>query len=130
MLIVTVTGDVLLCYEDAERTHVMGNVLQAPLVEIWESERFRAHRRRLAGGDRSVDAMCLRCSNVSHHDPGLSALENPVLAATGLPRSGDAIATLKQRSAKARFEPSGQCSRGHAATGAVAAEEDDIEWAR
>lgn len=102
MLIVSVTGDVLLCYEDAGRKHVMGNVMQTPLLDIWNGERFREYRRRLAAGDRSVDAMCLECSNVSHLRPGLSALENPVLAATGVPRSGDAAAILKRRSVEDR----------------------------
>lgn len=102
MLIVTVTGDVLLCYEDARREHVMGNLLHTPLVEIWNSEGFRERRRRLAAGDRSADAMCRACSNVSHSRPGLSALEGPVLAANHLARVDDAVAILKRRSSAAR----------------------------
>jgi len=103
MLIVTVTGDVLLCYEDARRDHVMGNLLHTSLVEIWDSEGFRERRRRLAVGDRSVDAMCRACSNVSHSRPGLSALEGPVLAANHLARVEDAVAILKRRSSAARL---------------------------
>ena len=103
MLIVTVTGDVLLCYEDARRDHVMGNLLHTSLVEIWNSEGFRERRRRLAVGDRSVDAMCRACSNVSHSRPGLSALEGPVLAANHLARVEDAVAILKRRSSAARL---------------------------
>lgn len=102
MLIVTVTGDVLLCYEDAHREHVLGNLMRASLADIWNSAEFRARRERLARGDRTVDAMCLACSNVSHARPGLSALEDPVLAATGVPRGPTEIATLKQRSEAGR----------------------------
>lgn len=98
MVIITVTGDVLLCYEDAEREHVMGNILDQSLPEIWNSARFREYRRRLSQGDRSVDAMCLRCSNVAHSKPGLSALEGPVLAAAGVRRSPAAVSILKRRS--------------------------------
>lgn len=105
MLIVSVTGDVLLCYEDADRTHVMGNVLETPIVEIWDSEPFREYRRRLEQGDRSVDEMCLRCSNVAHSRPGLSALEEPVLAAAGLSRTPAAVSVLKRRSDQARTAP-------------------------
>jgi 2-deoxy-scyllo-inosamine dehydrogenase (SAM-dependent) len=102
MLIVTVAGDVLLCYEDADRSHVMGNVLRTHVADIWDSERFREYRRRLATGDRTVDAMCLECTNVSHFEPDRSALEDPVLAANGLPRSAGAAAILKRRSVEAR----------------------------
>lgn len=102
MLIVTVTGDVLLCYEDARREHVLGNLMRDRLVEIWNSQRFRAQRERLAGGDRSVQAMCLSCTNVSHSGPGMSALEDPVLAANRLPRTDAAMAVLKRRSTQAR----------------------------
>jgi 2-deoxy-scyllo-inosamine dehydrogenase (SAM-dependent) len=108
MLIVSVTGDVLLCYEDAHREHIMGNIMATPLVDIWTSAKFREYRRRLEQGHRSVDDMCLKCSNVSHSRPGLSALENPVLAATGLDRStDDAVPLLKQRSIHARQAGSG-----------------------
>jgi cyclic pyranopterin phosphate synthase len=102
MLIVTVTGDVMLCYEDAERAHIMGNLMLTPLPEIWYSKSFTEHRERLSRGDRTVEAMCLRCSNVSHSSPGLSALENSVVAATGISRGPAAIGTLKLRSTKAR----------------------------
>ena len=111
MLIVSVTGDVLLCYEDAEREHVMGNVLKTHIADIWNSERFREYRRRLEQGDRQVDAMCTRCSNVAHSRPGLSALETPVLAATGIARGPDAVATLKRRSTEGRLRDGTTTSR-------------------
>jgi GTP 3',8-cyclase len=103
MLIVSVTGDVLLCYEDAHRTHVMGNVLREHVADIWTSDRFREYRERLERGDRSVDQMCLECTNVSHRRPHLSALETPVLDANELTRRDeDAVAVLKRRSRAAR----------------------------
>jgi len=102
MLIVTVTGDVLLCYEDADREHVMGNVLRTPLPEIWTSERFRAIRRRLERGDRSVDPMCARCSNVSHAEHDRSAIEDTVLQANGLTDRTGAVEILKRRSEAVR----------------------------
>lgn len=103
MLIVTVTGDVLLCYEDAHREHVMGNIMQSSLVDIWHSEPFRLRRSRLGCGDRSTDAMCLKCTNVSHRRPGLSALEDTVLAANGVSRGPVAVTILKRRSTAARI---------------------------
>lgn len=102
MLIVTVTGDVLLCYEDAARTHIMGNVLQTSLAEIWTASHFELFRSRLAQGDRALDPMCSACSNVSHCQPGLSALEDPVLTSTRTHRSPSVIEELKRRSRTAR----------------------------
>jgi cyclic pyranopterin phosphate synthase len=81
MLIVTVTGDVLLCYEDAHRQHVLGNVLASTLPEIWNDEATAALREQLRSGDRTASSLCLACSNMSHHEAGRSALEDPVLAA-------------------------------------------------
>jgi cyclic pyranopterin phosphate synthase len=102
MAIVSVTGDVLLCYEDAGREHVMGNVMETSLRSIWTSERFARYRQRLARGDRSLDPMCSACSNVSHRTQGLSALEDPVLAATGTTRGPTTVALLKRRSKEDR----------------------------
>jgi cyclic pyranopterin phosphate synthase len=102
MLIVTVTGDVLLCYEDAHRENVLGNVLASSLPEIWNDEGTAALRRRLQSGDRAAASLCTACSNVSHAEPGLSALEDPVLAAARLVRGAEAVSTLKSRSRAAR----------------------------
>jgi 2-deoxy-scyllo-inosamine dehydrogenase (SAM-dependent) len=45
MLIVTVTGDVLLCFDDAARTQVMGNVAEQA-IEVLYSPVSRRPRRR------------------------------------------------------------------------------------
>lgn len=64
MLIVTVCGDVVLCYEDAERKHVLGNIMERPLSEIWEHEQLQRWRVRLRAGDRAgVTPMCAKCNN-------------------------------------------------------------------
>lgn len=104
MLIVTVTGDVLLCYEDADRDHVLGNVLRTPIWEIWRSAKVRELQRRLAEGDRTTSVMCLSCTNVSHREPGLSALETPVLSYGGLESRAGAVEILKQASTVGRNE--------------------------
>ncbi len=66
MLIVTVSGDVLLCYEDYHRTQVMGNILQQPLDEIWFSKRFSELRELLMKGDRTRTEICRACINQAH----------------------------------------------------------------
>lgn len=77
MLIVTVTGDVVLCYEDAFRKHVMGSIMTQSLADIWLGEPFATLRSRLARGDRSVTAICRKCTNAAHTGPGTSARSEP-----------------------------------------------------
>jgi GTP 3',8-cyclase len=100
MLIVTVTGDVLLCYEDARREHVFGNILDAHVAEIWRSPGFRAMRQQLAAGRRSQYDICSRCTNAAHSRPGLSQVEEPFLNATTGPMAS--VRELKRASVAAR----------------------------
>jgi GTP 3',8-cyclase len=79
MLIVTVTGDVVLCYEDSQREHVVGNVLEQHVLDLWRQPRLTELRQALARGERSVLPMCSQCSNVAHTRPGLSQVEEPFL---------------------------------------------------
>lgn len=66
VLIVTVTGEVLLCYEDARRSIQMGNIKDQPIEDIWFSERFQQIRMLLADGDRRATSVCKVCNNLSH----------------------------------------------------------------
>ena len=73
MLIVTITGDVVLCYEDAERNLVMGNIMEQPIDEIWFSPRFVHLRTMLREGKRELASpICKACSNQAHLEPGKS----------------------------------------------------------
>lgn len=73
MLIVTVTGDVVLCYEDAERTQIMGNILESSIEKIWLSEKFVRLRKELADGNRFNGAsICRNCTNKVHYIPETS----------------------------------------------------------
>lgn len=69
MLIVTFTGDVILCYEDAERSVQLGNISRSSIEEIWFSKRFVSARRALSIGDRNVENVCSKCNNASHPTP-------------------------------------------------------------
>jgi 2-deoxy-scyllo-inosamine dehydrogenase (SAM-dependent) len=71
MLIVAANGDVLLCHEDANRRHVMGNVLHDPLDVIWDNPEFRRFRRLLREGRRIEAAgICSECTNFDFPTPG------------------------------------------------------------
>lgn len=70
-LIVTVTGDVLLCCCDAGRTQVMGNIRNQPLYEIWFNKRFVLFRKLLWTGKRSEAAsICRYCNDTEYSSPG------------------------------------------------------------
>ena len=71
ILVVTATGDVLLCYEDALRENTFGNVRSHSLLAIWTSDQLVAARRELAAGHRRA-AICRACSNRAHVEPGSS----------------------------------------------------------
>ena len=73
MLIVTVNGLVLLCYEDAKRTQVFGNIMENTLDEIWYSDKFVRVRRLLAQGKRNeASEICRKCTNQAHTAIGTS----------------------------------------------------------
>jgi cyclic pyranopterin phosphate synthase len=72
MLVVSIAGDVLLCYEDAERSQIMGNILRTPLPEIWYSDRFASLRAQLRDGRSGAPAICARCNNAAHVRRGIS----------------------------------------------------------
>ena len=69
MLIITHTGDVILCYEDAVRTVNLGNILNNSLEYIWFSDRLNMIRQHLSIGDRTIEQVCSKCSNISHPTP-------------------------------------------------------------
>jgi 2-deoxy-scyllo-inosamine dehydrogenase (SAM-dependent) len=71
ILVISATGDILLCYEDALRENTIGNVRSQSILSIWTSERFVEIRRGLADGRREI-AICRRCSNRAHIEPGSS----------------------------------------------------------
>ena len=69
MLIIGVDGDVILCYEDAERTTIFGNVITTPLKDIWFSPLAIKVRENLEKGNRDILEICKRCDNFTHTTP-------------------------------------------------------------
>lgn len=53
-------GSVVPCCYDLYSSHVMGNVFERPLAEIWAGEKYR-RLRRLAARDKSALPMCAIC---------------------------------------------------------------------
>ncbi len=54
-------GDVLFCSNDWGKEHVVGNLLQEDLRDVWLGKEMRKIRRRLANGDRT-HSPCDKCS--------------------------------------------------------------------
>lgn len=74
MLIITVNGDVLLCYEDARREVTLGNIVAETLFDIWSSETRVAICAALESGQREkASPICMVCNNQAHAVPGKSA---------------------------------------------------------
>jgi radical SAM protein with 4Fe4S-binding SPASM domain len=56
-------GNVLLCCNDYYEDHLLGNVMDRPLIEIW-NDRFKGYRKVLSkrGGRREID-ICKNCDD-------------------------------------------------------------------
>jgi radical SAM protein with 4Fe4S-binding SPASM domain len=87
-MVVTMTGNVVLCCNDYFETEVVGNVKEQSLVDVWTSKRFEEFRRALSQGDRTVSKLCADCDYVPSRDvlhhivPDYSSAAVPVRMAT------------------------------------------------
>lgn len=70
-LIITVTGDVILCCNDSRRENIMGNIMQQPLEKIWLSKRFLNIRNLLKEGKRGKGLdICRNCDDKEYIEDG------------------------------------------------------------
>jgi len=58
---VLLTGDVILCCQDWRSELVLGNVFETSLEEVWNSERYLAVRRGVAGDGQPAASPCSGC---------------------------------------------------------------------
>ncbi len=65
LIVVTLLGNVLPCFEDYEQKNVMGNILNEDIVDIWNKPEYVSFREKLAHGERTVNSMCKVCNNYS-----------------------------------------------------------------
>lgn len=73
MLIVTVTGEVILCHEDAWRSTILGDLATDSLEEIWFGEPMSRLRDLLAAGARSNAAdVCRSCDHRAYPGPNMA----------------------------------------------------------
>lgn len=71
ILMISISGDVLLCPDDAEKKYIMGNIMRQSLVEIWFSEKFIHTRGLLKRGMRNeASSICRMCNNEEYFASG------------------------------------------------------------
>lgn len=62
-LVITLKGNVVPCYEDFYQKHVMGNIQEQSLSEIWQSQKYSEFRNTLKFGNRELLEVCNQCNN-------------------------------------------------------------------
>lgn len=63
VMVITVKGNVIPCYEDFFQKHVMGNVFEKNITTIWTSEKYVTFRNELKKGNRALFEVCRDCNN-------------------------------------------------------------------
>ncbi|MEK6577802.1 MAG: SPASM domain-containing protein [Bdellovibrionota bacterium] len=64
VLVVTLDGNVLPCFEDYEEKLVMGNIRNQKLMDIWRTPRYHSFRNELKVGFRSRYKPCASCDRI------------------------------------------------------------------
>jgi radical SAM protein with 4Fe4S-binding SPASM domain len=64
LLVVTVLGNVLPCFEDFHEENIMGNIGETHLKDIWTSEPFKKFRHNLKLGQRHLLSPCNKCNRI------------------------------------------------------------------
>lgn len=64
MLVITLKGNVLPCFEDYFQSQGMGNIHESSILDIWESEKYTKFRKELRLGLRSNYEICKACNRV------------------------------------------------------------------
>jgi radical SAM protein with 4Fe4S-binding SPASM domain len=64
IMVITLSGNVVLCCNDYFETEVIGNVADSSLKEVWLNDKFVQFREALSRGDRTVSKLCRDCDYV------------------------------------------------------------------
>lgn len=63
VMVVSLKGNVVACYEDYKQNHVMGNILEQDILDIWNNEKYVYFRNELKNGNRYKFEVCKTCNN-------------------------------------------------------------------
>lgn len=64
LLVVTVLGNILPCFEDFHEENIMGNIDKTHLHEIWNNQKFSTFRHNLKRGLRHLQSPCNKCNRI------------------------------------------------------------------
>ncbi|WDV44740.1 SPASM domain-containing protein [Clostridiaceae bacterium M8S5] len=65
LLVITLYGNVVPCYEDYYQKNVFGNITETHIKDIWNSNEYKEFRNSLINGDRCKYDVCNICDNYS-----------------------------------------------------------------
>ncbi len=63
LVVVTLRGNVLPCYEDFQQKNVMGNITNNHIKDIWNTKKYKLFRRDLEQKKRKNYSTCVNCNN-------------------------------------------------------------------
>jgi radical SAM protein with 4Fe4S-binding SPASM domain len=63
VMVITLSGLVVACYEDYFQKHVMGDIKKSDILDIWLSEKYTHFRNELKAGNRHLFEVCKNCNN-------------------------------------------------------------------
>jgi radical SAM protein with 4Fe4S-binding SPASM domain len=63
LMVITVNGNVVPCFEDYHEENVMGNVAESTIAQIWHTEKYRQFREDLRVKLRHKHKACDSCNN-------------------------------------------------------------------
>lgn len=64
LMVITVLGNVLPCFEDFHEENIMGNLDTEALIDIWENTKFKFFRNNLRKGLRHLESPCKNCNRL------------------------------------------------------------------
>ncbi|EML6324639.1 SPASM domain-containing protein [Bacillus cereus] len=65
LVVVTLKGNVMPCFEDFYQKYPMGNIKDSHIMDIWNSKKFTEFREDLRKGNRYKYEICKNCNNTS-----------------------------------------------------------------
>lgn len=63
LMVITVKGNIIPCYEDFFQKHIMGNIFEQSIMDIWTSQKYIDFRNELKTGNRALFEVCRDCNN-------------------------------------------------------------------
>jgi radical SAM protein with 4Fe4S-binding SPASM domain len=60
-IIIDIDGNIIPCFEDYKKIHIMGNINNESLIDIWNKDKYKKFRKELRDGNRLKYDVCDKC---------------------------------------------------------------------